>query len=295
MNRLGCALLTGALCLLGCEADGADRGQGRLRVLLSAEASIREGLGQGSDVEDTRDYAVHFTKYLATVGEVSLGRSRGKLSRELPDTFVVDLTQIGEDGVELGLLDDLSSGEWDKFGFATPRADGDSVRFSGVSSADYTQMVEGGFSYWIEGRVERSEAEGGPVDFSLQSALGSTFHDCAHDGEPGVSVVSGGTATATITLHGDHMFFNAFQIGSEANLARMAGYLVQADRDRDGFVDNDELMQLDATDAFTRARGYSLDGAPILIDDALDFAEAQLATQGHYQGEGECIFTLADP
>jgi hypothetical protein len=118
------------------------------------------------------------------------------------------------------------------------------------------------------------------------------FRDCERDGEPGVSVTAQGTATASITLHGDHMFFNAFPTSSEANIERLAGYIVQADRDGDGHVDEAELEQLDATIAFTRARGYSLDGAPILIDDALDFVRAQLATQGHYQGEGECIFAL---
>jgi hypothetical protein len=291
MHKLGSSILGWTLCLLGCEKAG-EAGQGRMRILLSAESSISEGLSQGPGVEDTRDYGVRFTKFLATVGPVSLARSHGKLTAALSETFVVDMTQLGEDGVELGVIDDLESGEWDKFGFETPLADVDAQRFAGVSESDYDEMVRAGYTYWIEGSVERVEAEGGPVSFAIKAAVPTSFHDCAYDGEPGVSVQASGTATATITLHGDHMFFNSFPSGTEANIQRMAGYIVDADADRDGHVDDEELAQRDATDAFTRARGYSLDGAPILIDNALDFVRAQLATQGHYQGEGECIFTL---
>jgi hypothetical protein len=292
MHKLSLAILGWTLCLSGCENGGGQAGQGRVRILLSAEASISEGLSQGSGAENTRDYGVRFTKFLATVGPVSLARSRGKLTAALSETFVVDMTQVGEDGVELGVIDDLESGEWDKFGFETPLADAQAQRFAGVSESDYAEMVREGYTYWIEGSVERADADGGPVSFAIKAAVPTSFHDCEHDGEPGVSVLAEGTATATITLHGDHMFFNSFPTGTEANIARMAGYIVDADVDHDGYVDDDELALRDATDAFTRARGYSLDGAPILIDDALDFVRAQLATQGHYQGEGECIFTL---
>jgi hypothetical protein len=237
---------------------------------------------------------VRFTKFLATVGRVAMARSRDHRTASLDDVFVVDMTQVGSDGVELGVIDDLRAGEWDKFGFETPRADASTQRFDGVSEEDFVEMLRAGYTYWIEGRVERAAAQGGPVTFVIRTAVPTVFRDCERDGEPGVSVTADGTATATITLHGDHMFFNAFLTGSEANIERLAGYIVQADGDGDGHVDERELEQLDATTAFTRARGYSLDGAPILIDDALDFVRAQLATQGHYQGEGECIFALED-
>lgn len=291
MNKLSVSILSVAAALLSCD-DGGPGGHGRVRILLSAEDSITEGLRQGPAVEDTRDFAVRFSKYLVTVGRVTLGRSRDKRSADLDQVFVVDATQVGDDGVELGVVDDLRAGEWDKFGFETPRADQDAQRFAGVSEQDFAEMVREGYTYWIEGEVERPMAQGGPVSFAIKTAVPTRYSDCEHDGEPGVSVVADGTESATLTLHGDHMFFNAFLTGSEANIERLAGYLVEADADGDGQVDERELMALDATRAFTRARGYSLDGAPILVDNAFDFVRAQLATQGHYQGEGECIFTL---
>jgi hypothetical protein len=38
------------------------------------------------------------------------------------------------------------------------------------------------------------------------------------------------------------------------------------------------------------APDYSLTGAPFAIDTAWDFVLAQLKTQGHFQGEGECLW-----
>lgn len=292
MNKLGFWTLGAALSLASCQGDGGPRGKGRVRIVLSAEDSITEGLSRGPLVENTRDYSVRFTKFLATVGHVSLARSRQEQAAALADVFVVDMLLVGEQGAELGVLDSLDAGEWDQFGFETPAADANAQRLPGVSVTDFAEMVGEGYTYWIEGSIERSSALGGPVSFTIKAAVPTRFHDCERDGEPGVSIVADGTATATITLHGDHMFFNMFPAGSEANIARMAGYIVEADMNGDRHVDNEELALFDATDAFKRADGYSLDGAPILIDNAFDFVRAQLATQGHYQGEGECIFTL---
>jgi hypothetical protein len=109
-----------------------------VRILLSAEDSITEGQRQGSELEDTRDYGVRFTKFLATVGRVAMARSRDHRSATLDQVFVVDMTQVGSDGVELGVIDHLRAGEWDKFGFETPRADADSARYEGVSEAAWS-------------------------------------------------------------------------------------------------------------------------------------------------------------
>ena len=52
----------------------------------------------------------------------------------------------------------------------------------------------------------------------------------------------------------------------------------------------EDLAQIDASVLFTSELGYSLnvpfEGFP--IETALDFVRAQLATQGHLNGEGTC-------
>jgi hypothetical protein len=91
---------------------------------------------------------------------------------------------------------------------------------------------------------------------------------------------------------GPLQWFNSFPTGSEASIERRAAWILEADADGDGRVSTEDLVALDATEVFTTQLGYSLDGAPdgITIDNALDFVRAQLATQGHFKGEGECIW-----
>lgn len=287
-----------SLCALGlpvalagaCGDSGVGKGKGTLRVLLEAEETITEGLSVGNDPEDSGDYAVRFTKYLVTIGHVRLARSGARDERELAGPFVADMTKVGEAGVELGVFKDLRAGEWASFGFETPMANNGAKALKGVSASDLEEMIEHGYTYWIEGIVERSEAEGGPLTFVVQTDAVTAYRNCEYEGEPGVTVVADGTATATITLHGDHLFFNTFPTGSEGTIRRMAGWLVKADLNGDGKVTTDELAEADATDLFPRSSGYSLDGAPIPIETGLDFVRAQLATQGHYRGEGECIW-----
>jgi len=285
-----------ALGLAACDNGSSEGGAGKLRVVLAAEATITGGLDQGSASDDTRDYDVRFSKYLIAVGNVKLGKSSAGSQASLPNVYVADLQQVGEQGVELGTIEDLESGQWDEFGYATPRATGSAKAVGGADPADVAEMSANGWTYWIEGKVLRDDSQGGPVSFVIQTAVDTVFSNCEVDGEPGVSLVAGGSSTATLTIHGDHLFFNTFPSGSEGSIQRLAGWVFQADADADGKVTTEELSQLDATEVFTSTAGYSLDGKPkgLEINTALDFVRAQLSTQGHASGEGECIATYRD-
>ncbi len=65
-------------------------------------------------------------------------------------------------------------------------------------------------------------------------------------------------------------------------------WIADSDTNQDGTVTQAELVAIDAAELFTSARMYSLAGAPMVIADAWDFVIAQVTTQGHFQGEGEC-------
>lgn len=273
-----------ALMALSC-SDEAGEGKGRLRILLQAEASITDGLDQGDDVENTKDFGVRFSKYLIAIGNVRLSKAASEAEASLPDVFIADLTQVGEQGVELGVLDNIATGQWDRFGYDTPAANSKTKKLGNVPDADFDLMVENGWTYWIEGEVLRDGDE--PVRFVIQTETATVFEGCELDGEPGVAVSQDGSS-ATLTIHGDHIFFNAFPTGSEGSIERIAGWVIDADQDMDSQVNTEDLSAADATEVFTSTRGYSLDGAPIVIENALDYVRAQLATQGHFNGEGEC-------
>ena len=281
--------------LFSCSSCGDEgpRGEGKVRIELKAEATITDGLAQGTEAEDSRDYAVRFTKYLATFGNVRLANTSDD-QVELAEQFVADMVQVGEAGVELGVLSDVQAGQWAYFGFDTPVCRQGAMDVDCVRDADVSMMIEVGLTYWIEGVVERAEAEGGPVSFVIQTAVPTVYRDCEHDEEPGVSVVADGTSTATITLHGDHIFFNRFPTGAESDVVRLAGWVIAADTDGDGKVRTEDLSMLDATEVFTSELGYSLGGTDYTIDNALDYVRAQLSTQGHYAGEGHCSSELLE-
>jgi hypothetical protein len=280
-----------ALLCLSCE-EGTAHGNGKLRILLTAEESITEGLEVGSDGENSQDYAVRFDKYLTVVGGVTIGRSRSGARQSFTQSALVDLKQVPSEGIELGELSDVSAGTWDKVSFRTPVATADMVRLGSLSEEDANIMIAGAYTYWIQGEVLRPQSAGGPVSFDIRASVDTQFSDCSYEGEPGLAVVENGTSTATFTLHGDHIFFNAFPAAGEETIKRLAGYLAEADANGDHKVDSAELVQADASDLFTQARGYSLAGAPIPVVSAFDFVRAQLASQGHFRGEGECIFSL---
>jgi hypothetical protein len=284
-----------ALCsalLAGCGADGV-RGEGDVRVSVRAEDTITLGLSPGSQPENTKDFGVSYSKFIVAVGRVQLGRGAERL--ESPGVFLVDLARVGTQGVQIAAFEGVGAGEWDAFAFETPSADQDSEARE-VSDDDAALMREHGWTYWIEGAVERPAAQGGPVEFVIQVEVATRFDRCELDGEPGLTVVANGTASGDVTIHGDHLWFNSFATGSEASIERRSAWLVAADGDGDGHVSTDDLARLDATEVFTTELGYSLDGAPdgIVIDSALDFVRAQLATQGHFRGEGECVWHFGE-
>jgi hypothetical protein len=283
------AMLVLSVLVHGCRSDDA-AGTGQVRVQLGAEETISEGISKGEGVENARDYAVSYAKFLIAIGNVQLGKSSTGQQLQDKNVYIADLKQLGVQGVQLASFDDVSAGQWDEFGYELVLPDANTRALGNVSQSDLQQMVDNGWTYWIEGTVARAQAEGGPVTFVLQTAVPTLFDRCGIDGQPGLAVVADGTATGTITIHGDHLWFNSFPTGSEGTVERRTAWLVAADLDKDGKVSTEDLAALDATEVFTTSLGYSLDGAPVVIESALDFVRAQLATQGHFKGEGECIW-----
>lgn len=271
-----------ALALSACGDDAGSAAS--LRIQLSAEETITGGLRAGDGPDDTRDYGVTYTKFLVAIGRLKL--ARGSHTQSDDRVFIADMRQLGGAGAELFKFDRIATGRWSQFGFETPIVPADAQPLAGVSQADVHVMIDKQLTYWIEGSVDQP---GRPVHFSFQVAAPTVYTDCASNGEPGVAVTEGGASTATITLHGDHLWFDALPTASEGSLMRRTAWLVKSDLNGDGNVDASELSNIAAENVFPSALGYNLAGAKIVT--ALDFVRAQLASQGHLNGEGECVWT----
>lgn len=282
------AALGAAFLVTACGDDAS--GSGALTVKLSAEASITGGLSQGDD-ENARDYAVTFSKYLVAVGRVTVGRS-GQPERRDDRVFVADMMRVGEQGVDLFGLDGLAAGRWEQLSYETPIAPPGATAVAGVTPADLQVMIDRQLTYWIEGTVQRPDR---PVSFTFQVGAPARFAKCQTDARPGVAIPDDGRTAVSLTLHGDHLFFNQFLTGEEGTITRQAGWIVKlADalgRDRVVTEDLASAAGQDTTALFPSAAGYQLSGGPYGgIASALDFVRGQLATQGHVNGEGECVW-----
>ncbi|MGB5532361.1 MAG: hypothetical protein WBN71_04590, partial [Acidimicrobiia bacterium] len=151
-------------------------------------------------------------------------------------------------------------------------------------------MVANGWSFVIEGTITKV-SDGATKSFLIEADVPTVYSACAVEGlEPGVNVSA--NSSVDLTLHGDHIFFNGFP-EEEGNVQRLAQWLWDVE-DTDG---NGVLTRVDfeaATDVGSLFPSppqgvYELTGGPITpINDAWDFIRAQLGTQGHIFGEGEC-------
>ncbi len=286
------------LSVLSASCGDDDAGPGSLRVDLVAEETIVEGIpvkgaasvGDAAGGEDhgSLDYAVSYSKYLVTVGQVQIEKTRGGDTRELPGSYVADLRSVGTTGVTLDTFSDIASGQWDQFGYRTPIATAGFTKLGSVSDADAQAMVDQGLTYWIEGTVAAPK----PVKFVIKVPLATQFSMCENDGEPGVTVTEGRTTTAQLTLHGDHLWFTTLVRGEESTVQLRANWIVKADKDGDGLVSTEDLKSVKAEEVFATSDGYNLSGGVEPIATAYDFARAQLASQGHLNGEGECSTNL---
>jgi hypothetical protein len=176
-------------------------------------------------------------------------------------------------------------------------------------------MQQNDWSYLIEGTITKADGRSCPptslaMPPSTAASLGTNaggdacyenpsirfvfgvnaatrFGPCEIDGVPGFSIPAGGSQTVAITIHGDHLFFNGFP-ADETAVVRLAQWLADSDLDLDGNATVAELELIGTEDLPEIDDRYSLGMPPIPLDSIWSFVTAQLKTQGHFQGEGEC-------
>jgi len=306
------------LALVGCE-PGSSVGTGDLRVLVEAEDVVIDGLQPGTGAEDIRDgWTVRFDEYIVAIGEVDVHLATDdEIEAEAHDVFVIDLTDISPAGESLWSLTDLQEGRWN-FSYMTAGAGhGTPERHSTVSEADFDQMVTNDLTYLIRGSLTKPDglscppaslatppagavadganSAGDPcyaaptVRFEFAASAETNFGPCEVDGVPGFSITAGSETSVALTIHGDHPFFNGFPEGDEGGVTRLAQWLADCDLDLDGVVTKAELEAITPSDLAELDSRYQLGGSPITpLSSMWVYVRAQLKTQGHFQGEGEC-------
>lgn len=314
-HQLPFLLLTSAAAALftGC---GDDAGSGSASILVQPEDVIIEGLAAGTDAEDIQDgWNVTFDKYIVAIGDIDIHLATNEsIEAEAPEVYVLDLTQIPAMGLDLFSFSDLRTGRWE-FGYSTPAADATSLQHSSVDTTDFDSMVANGWTYLVEGTLDAADGQSCPpaalatpgtatpngnlsgtdpcydatsVAFRFGAEASTEFTLCEIDEVQGFAVSNGSNSTAAATIHGDHLFFNGFPEGDEGGISRLAQWLADCDLDLDGVVTATELAAIAPAQLPEIDDRFQLGGSPIPFDNMFDYLRAQMKTQGHFQGEGEC-------
>jgi hypothetical protein len=276
----------------GCgDDDGGDNGgggDGNLTVVLGAEETIPEGLESGDCDECILDgYSVSFSKYIVAVGFVDMNQVGGANPQSSSDVGVAEFITVNQD--ELTVFNNIATGQYTEFGYETPIPEAGVTNINEVAQADIDDMVENRWSYIIEGTLTQV-SDDATIDFEIKANAAAVYTDCALETEPEPGVPVESNSTAEVTIHGDHVFFNGFP-EDETQIQRLAAWMWQVgqERDTDGVITQEDFEAAINVDELFPADTYTLTGSPVSpINNAWDFVRAQLGTQGHIFGEGEC-------
>lgn len=309
-------ILASLFAIVGCTAETVGRGD--LRVLVEAEDVIIDGLEPGDGVEDIQDgWAVRFDNYIVAIGAIDVHLATDHaIEAEAEEVHVIDLSAISAGGESLWSLTDLEEGRWE-FSYSTSSAALAATRHPTVSEEDFSRMDAEGLTYLIRGTLEQaggkscppaslamppaevmadgSNAAGDPcypapvVAFEIAAQAETGFGPCEVDEVPGFGITAGTETSVAITIHGDHLFFNGFPEGGEGGVMRLAQWLADCDLDLDGTVTQAELEAISPSELVEIDDRYQLGGSPLApLSSMWVYVQAQLKTQGHFQGEGEC-------
>lgn len=298
--------------------DGGTPPSGNVNFLLEAEDTIREGLSAGECDECLQDnWNATFERYVVAIGDIDLHISDHSAHAEAEGMFAYDLVQAPPAGAQLWSLEGLTAGRWE-VNYTTGHAT-EAERDETVPMDVFEQMRAGECTYFIEGRIEQADgrscvpntdmipagsmadADGcfpnNAINFTFCVPAETTFGPCqSEDGPPGIAITESG-ASASLSIHGDHIFFNGFPEGDEGGIMRLAQWLADCDLNLDGEVTQAELEAIAIDDLAQIDARYDLGGAPPVreedgteqpLDDMWTYLRAQLKTQGHFNGEGEC-------
>jgi hypothetical protein len=280
-------LLLGALtfAVSGC---GDTVARGDVRVTLSGGDGTQRGLANHLFQDG---WSVQFTKYLVSVGDFTLTSAQGD-THAVAEHVLVDV-QKGD--VSLTGLTGLPAGRYGvAFQVSPPEAR--TVAGASVSAEDLALMRERGFSYYVEGRAQHRDPTLGIYTFRMGFPVRARMVDCINgvDGTQGIVVPENSVASAEVTIHAEHMFYD--RLGTHRGVQlRFEAIAATADTSRaitpEGLATQD-LLDLHGLDGgeLKDAQGQPVVYLPgaYALRTLQEFISQSIVDQAHLNGGGVC-------
>lgn len=264
-NVLSLVVCAGSLLLGACGAS-----PGTLNVSIYGEEFIEKGI-PSSEFSD--GWAVTFTKFLVSVGEVSAARGGGSADLTEPTYRIFNLTAASNGQGQSITSKSVPGGAYDRVAFrVAPPPQGTSG--GNATAAERDTVTRGGYGLYVEGRAQK----GAMTKTFAWGFTNKTFYKACES----TAMVDGNTASSQLTVHGDHLFYDDL-FSAEPNVS--FDLIASADRDANGEVTQAELLALDIR---TQSR-YQVGSTG--ITNLWAFLSYQTSTVGHIDGEGHCAET----
>lgn len=254
------ALFLALTALVACTEEPP---RAELALSIYGEAFIEDGIPADTFVDG---WQVTFTRFLVSLG--GLTADDQPFDPTDPRFRVYDLVTAAG-GVEVGRITSEVAAFEDVGYIIAPSAD--SI-VGNVDSDTVNMMRDGGYSIYVSGSAKRG---GETRAFAWGFQTRTTYNNCAATAEP-----AGGALDATITIHGDHLFYDDL-FSETPNVA--FDLIAGADKDGNGVVTEAELRMVDI-----RAEERYQVGDLVDIKDLWSFLAQQTTTVGHFDGEGHC-------
>jgi hypothetical protein len=272
-----------ALALVACGPQGT----GTFQVTVSGGERAERGFAP-TLLKDR--WAITFTKYIVSVGDVEATREGRRLER--PGMHVVDVQRGTRTAFTWA---DVPAGRWDvAFSMRPPT---DDATLHEVNAEDAAEMKQNGWAYLFEGRATKTGV--GSYPFRIGMPLNHRYTRCTNglDGTMGLVVGDGATETLEMTMHVDHMLYDKLGTHRGVNL-RFEAWTALAPPD--GLLTLEFLQRQDILNLKGRDGGPLLDadGSRVVYDPGsfdvrtLDqFVVQSLKDQAHLNGGGLCTVT----
>ncbi|MBS2012843.1 MAG: hypothetical protein JST00_08155 [Deltaproteobacteria bacterium] len=276
---LGLAALAAAC---SSSSDSGADGQGTVAFTTFGEDYIMKEI-PAADVED--GYTIKYEKFLVVISDITVqDGAAGPVAAKMNEPKIFDMHTAGERPVVT--FSNVPGKAYTHVSYRIAPATAAAVVGPNTTEADKTLMTTNGYSIYAEGTVSKDAVS---KKFKWGFKLNTLYDRC--EGEiggkktEGVVVTNGGTDTAQLTIHGDHLWYDDLQ-AAEAKVR--AQNIVAADKNNDGEVTLEELAAVKLID-IPKGQGTYGTGSAAGINDLRAFVEALSRTVGHFRGEGECF------